>query len=371
MRAARELPFITHSFRRENDKPTRVEPGIHLGLAVDAQRKDGSRFLVVPVIRHADSLDFASFYATYQQLVDKARENKLSADELQGASFTLTNPGGIGTSASVPRLMAGQGAILATGAIGYPPGFGAADRATLASLGIGKIMQMTSTYDHRVIQGAQSGEYLRRIDELLQGKDSFYESIFEALGIPAAASVVKGPVREMPAAASDDMLRAVAAGMAIVAAFRTHGHLAATLDPLGIAPIGDPSLEPANWGLTPSLQAAVPASVLRVKVNGNTLADVLPRLRETYASTIAYEVEHISNTHQREWLRDVIESGKHKVPLDGERKIDLLRRLTAVEAFERYLRKAFLGQKTFSGEGLDVMVPMLEECWSCSRMTAR
>jgi 2-oxoglutarate dehydrogenase E1 component len=149
--------------------------------------------------------------------------------------------------------------------------------------------------------------------------------------------------------------------MAIVAAYRTHGHLAATLDPLGTPPIGDPSLEPANWGLTPALQSAIPASVLRVKVPGNSLAEVLPRLRETYASTIAYEVEHISNTEQREWLRDYIESGKHKVELHKERQIDVLRRLTRVETFERYLRKTFLGQKTFSGEGLDVVVPMLEE----------
>jgi 2-oxoglutarate dehydrogenase E1 component len=157
------------------------------------------------------------------------------------------------------------------------------------------------------------------------------------------------------------MLRAVAAGMALVAAYRTHGHLAATLDPLGTPPIGDPSLEAANWGLTPALQSAVPASVLRVKVPGDTLAEVLPKLRETYSSTIAYEVEHISNTEQREWLRDYIECGKHKIALNNDQKIELLRRLTRVESFERYLRKTFLGQKTFSGEGLDVVVPMLEE----------
>ncbi len=371
VRAAHEMPFITYSFRREGDKPVRVEPGIHLGLAVDAERKDGTRFLIVPVIKNADTLDFTAFRAKYEELVAKARDNKLTADELQGGSFTLTNPGGIGTVASVPRLMAGQGAIIAAGAIGYPPGFGSANEATLKQLGISKIMQMTSTYDHRVIQGAQSGEYLKRVDELLQGKDGFYDALFTSLGLRAAAlppvqtsampALVSTAAPEAVSAPSDEMLRAVAAGMAIVAAYRTHGHLAATLDPLGTPPIGDPSLEPANWGLTPALQSAIPASVLRVKVPGNTLADVLPRLRETYASTIAYEVEHISNTEQREWLRDYIESGKHKIPLSQERQIDLLRRLTRVETFERYLRKTFLGQKTFSGEGLDVVVPMLEE----------
>ncbi len=369
VRAAAEFPFITSSFRRENGQAARVEPGIHLGLAVDSQRKDGSRFLVVPVIKHAGALDFAGFQAKYEELVAKARENKLVADDLQGASFTLTNPGGIGTVASIPRLMAGQGAILAAGAIGYPPGFAAVNPQTLATLGVSKIMQMTSTYDHRVIQGAQSGEYLKRVDELLQGKDGFYEAIFQSLGVQAAVLAAKQPgalpaivaQSEESAAPSDEMLRAVAAGMAIVAAYRTHGLLAAMLDPLGREPAGDPSLEPANYALVPALQSAVPASVLRVKVPGSTLAEVLPRLRETYSSTIAYEIEHISHTAQREWLQDVIESGKHKIALSSESKIAVLRRLTRVEAFERFLRKTFIGQKTFSLEGLDVMVPMLEE----------
>ncbi|MDE2480557.1 MAG: 2-oxo acid dehydrogenase subunit E2, partial [bacterium] len=345
--------------------------GVHLGLAVDSERKDGTRFLVVPVIKNADALDFAGFYAHYQAMVDKARENKLGADDLQGASFTLTNPGGIGTVASVPRLMAGQGAILATGAIGYPPGFGNVPEATAKALGLSKVMQMTSTYDHRVVQGAQSGEYLRRVDQLLQGNDGFYEAVFRALGL-AAGPAPQAQVSAMPttiaataaqnaAAPSDEMLRAVAAAMAIVSGYRTHGHLAAQLDPLGAAPIGDPKLDPATYGLTPALQSAIPASVLNVKVPGNTLADILPRLKETYSSTIAYEFEHISNTDQRRWLRETIESGAHKVSLSPARQIEVLQRLTKVETFERYIRKTFLGQKSFSGEGLDVMVPMLEE----------
>ncbi len=368
VRAAAEMPFITASFRRgAGGVPERVEPGIHLGLAVDAERKDGSRFLVVPVIKGAAALDFAQFRAAYEALVAKARENKLGADDLQGASFTLTNPGGIGTVASVPRLMAGQGAILATGAIGYPPGFAHVNERSLESLGIGKIMQVTSTYDHRVIQGAQSGEYLRRVDDLLQGKDGFYETAFASLGLEAGA-VVSTSHRPAPVPstsgtvqASDEMLRAVASGMAIVSAYRRFGHLAAHLDPLGAEPVGDPSLEPQTYGLTPALQAAIPSSVLRVKVPGNSLADVLPRLKETYSSTIAYEIEHISNATQRVWLRDYIESGRNKVKLAPERQLEFLARLTRVDAFDRYVRKTFLGQKTFSGEGLDVMVPMLEE----------
>jgi len=363
--AARELPFITHSFRRENGQPMRVEAGVNLGIAVDTERKDGSRFLMVPVIKNAGDLDFAGFRTAYEALIAKARENKLTADDLQGATFTLTNPGGIGTVASVPRLTAGQGAIVAVGALGYPPGFAGANEASLRSLGISKIMQMTNTYDHRVIQGAQSGEYLRRVDDLLLGKDGFYENVFASFGLQAATSphlaTAAPAVAGAQSAPSDEMLRAVAAGMAIVAAYRTHGHLAANLDPLGSQPPGEPSLDPATWGLTPALQSAIPASVLRVKVPGNTLAEVLPRLKETYASTIAYEVEHISDTHQREWLRDYIEAGRHKVALSRDRQVEFLQRLTKVETLERFLRKNFLGAKTFSGEGLDVMVPMLEE----------
>jgi len=364
VRAAHEMPVITHSFRRDaSGAPARLEPGIHLGLAVDTERKDGTRSLVVPVIRNADMLDFAQFRVKYEELVVKARENKLVADDLQGASFTLTNPGGIGTVASVPRLMAGQGAIIATGAIGYPPGFASASEQSLRLLGVAKTMQVTSTYDHRVIQGAQSGEYLRRVDELLQGKDEFYETVFASLGLQAAPlpQITLTAAAAPAAAPSDEMLRAVASGMAIVSAYRRHGHLGAHLDPLGSQPVGDPSLEPQTYGLTPALQSAIPAGVLGVKVPGNTLADVLPRLRETYSSTIAYEIEHISNASQRTWLRDYIESGRNRIKLSPQRQVDFLERLTLVEAFDRYVRKTFLGQKTFSGEGLDVMVPMLEE----------
>ncbi len=373
VRAAREIPGITASFRRTDGKPQRVEAGIHLGLAVDAQRKDGARFLVVPVIKNAASLDFAQFRAAYEDLVAKARDNKLSVEEQTGATFTLTNPGGIGTIASVPRLMVGQGAIIAAGAIAYPPGFAHASRTTLEQLGAEKIMTLTSTYDHRVIQGALSGEYLRRVDGLLAGEDDFYETVFAQMGVTASlrgANTSANAASPTPRASSapavdgvgsEEMLRAIAAGMAIVSAYRRHGHLGATVDPLGERPPDDPSLDPATYGLTPAMMRAVPAAVLRIKVPGSTLAEALPKLRETYSSTIAYEVEHISNTQQREWLREYIESGLHRRPLTAQRRVQVLQRLTKVETMERYFRKQFMSQKTFSIEGLDVMIPMLEE----------
>ena len=368
-RAVKDVPSMAVTFDRVDGTPTRVARGVHLGLAVDVQRQDGSRILFVPVIHDADRLDFAAFRDQYETMVSKSRTGKLAADDLAGATVVLTNPGGIGTSASVPRLMKSQGTIVATGAIGYPPEFSSIAESGLRQLGVSKTMTMTSTYDHRVIQGAESGEFLRRIDELLSGADGFYESVFESMHIPLPPGVAQpatGPtaaeaVAAVPTTEQAELLRAVAAGMALVAAYRSHGHLAARLDPLGTAPTGDPSLDPVNHGLTPQLMEAVPAGVLRVRVPGENLADVLTNLRETYCSTIAYEIEHISSHEQRNWLRERIESGRYRQPLSPERKLQLLGRLTKVETMDRYLRRTFLGQKTFSIEGLDSMIVMLEE----------
>ena len=377
--AAKEQPGMTASFRRdEKGKPQKVEAGINLGLAVDSTRKDGSRALVVPVIKAADGLNFVQFRLAYEDLVLKARDAKLSVEEQSGATFTLTNPGGIGTIASVPRLMAGQGTIIAAGAIAFPPGFAHAPDSTLKSLSIEKVMTMTSTYDHRIIQGAQSGEFLKKIDELLNGSASFYENVFSAFDLKAgvvgdavnasnagaqsfAPPRPVNPSGQLSGMPSEEMLRGIAAGSALVSAYRRHGHLAASLDPLGSPPPGDPSLDPKTYNLTPAMMNAVPASVLRVKVPGNTLAEVLPNLHNVYSGTISYEIEHISNVEQREWLREYIEGSMNRRELSPQRKAQVLTRLTKVETMERYFRKQFMSQKTFSIEGLDVMVPMLEE----------
>jgi len=375
VQATREWPVMTNSYAEEDGRPLRVVPGgVSLGLAVDVERRDGTRSLVVPVLKAAHDLDFTAFAARYDELVAGARDNTLPPEDYTGASITLTNPGGLGTVASVPRLMPGQGTIVATGAIGFPPGLESADPARLKELGASKVMTMTSTYDHRVIQGAESGSFLRRVDRLLQGEDSFYEDIFGAVGVderaqgsdggaPAtAAEPVPAPARPAAAAEPDEaLMQAVQAATSIVKAHRMHGHLAARLDPLGSAPLGDPALDPASVHLTPELMERIPASVLRVAVEGETFADALPRLRETYTGTIAYEIEHISDHQQRIWLRQAIESGTYRAPLAaGERK-KLLGRLSAVEALETYLHKAYLGKKQFSIEGLDAMVPMLDE----------
>jgi multifunctional 2-oxoglutarate metabolism enzyme len=373
--AARDMPVMGNAYAEEDGKPQRVVPAtISLGLAVDVERKDGTRTLVVPVLEGAGEMGFADFAARYDELVAGARDNTLPPDAYQGANITLTNPGGLGTVASVPRLMPGQGTIVATGAIGYPPGLTGVEPTRLAELGVEKVMTMTSTYDHRVIQGAESGSFLRRIDELLQGDDGFYDGVFEALDLPVRVGGGDGPAHvtaaePVPAAAQPAagpvadaaLLQAVQAATSIVKAHRMHGHLAARLDPLGSQPVGDPALDPSTVNLTPELMRRIPASVLRVAVPGDTFAAALPHLRETYTGTIAYEIEHISEHEQRVWLRQAIESGAYRDSLDNAQRRKLLRRLSEVEALETYLHKAFLGKKQFSIEGLDALVPMLDE----------
>src|SRR6266550_268204 len=363
VQAAKRFPVMTHHFQEIDGKPFRVDPGgIGLGLAVDVEKKDGSRALVVPVIKHAEAMDFAAFHAAYEALVEKARTNRLMPDDFAGGTIQLTNPGTLGTVASVPRLMKGQGSIIATG--------------TIRDIAGAKIITITSTYDHRIIQGAESGMFLRTLDSLLQGEERFYEGVTESLtgtglgpggsGLgPAPQAQVATPKPEVsppspePLGPSPD-LEHVAAAYALVRAHRNFGHLAARLDPLGSEPPGDPSLDPGRLGLTPEIMARIPAEVLRIYVPGQTLAEALPNLRATYCGTIAYEVEHIGSHEERLWLRQVIESGQHRRPLSHDGKKQLLARLTAVDALERFLHKAYLGQKRFSIEGLDLTVPMLD-----------
>src|SRR5512146_2185364 len=364
VQAAKRHPVMTHTLLLQEGTPYRVQPeGIGLGLAVDVQRKDGSRGLVVPVIKRADTMDFASFLAAYEGLVDKARTNRLMPDDFTGSTIQLTNPGGLGTAASVPRLMAGQGSIIAVGAIGYPAEFGGVPEEKLRELGVSKVMTVTSTYDHRVIQGAESGGFLATLDHLLQGEEHFYDAVAESLQLsavsyrlaPAATQLPKAPETVAP-----DMLYHVAAAMALVKAFRTHGHLAARVDPLGTEPVGDPALDPAPLGLTPEIMAAIPSKVLRVYVPGRTLAESYPHLQQTYCGTLGYQIEHIASHEERVWLREKIESGTFQTPLSPDEKKRLLARLTKVETLERFLHKAYLGHKRFSIEGLDILVPMLD-----------
>ncbi len=382
--ATKDFPVMTRVFAEEDGKPFAIEGSpVNLGIAVDVEKKDGSHSLMVPAIKGADGLDFTGFHSNYEELIAKTRENKLSADDFQGTNISLTNPGGIGTMASVPRLLSGQSAIIATGSIAYPPEWKHASPERLKQLGVSKVMTLTSTYDHRVIQGAESGAFLRRIEELLQGEDEFYEDVARDLGFetsvvstahPASASAppltAAAPSAEpttAPGEIDEELLQAVQAATSLLKAYRTHGHLAAHLDPLGSEPKGDPALQPENVNLTPELMERIPASILRIGVPGETLLEALPRMRDAYCGTIGYQVEHLSSHQQRIWLREMIETGAHRQPLTDEEKKHLLNRLIDVFQFERFLEKAYLGQKMFSIEGLDVVVPMLDEVVNLSQ----
>lgn len=362
VRAAREHPSLIHAVRREGDDVYRVNPGeVHLGLAVDTTAKDGTRRLLVPVIKSADSMRFDEFYEEYERLVAGARDGKLMPDAYMGATISLTNPGTIGTAASVPRLMQGQGSIIATGAIRGVAG--------------ARVMTISSTYDHRIIQGAESGLFLQTIDRLLQGEEDFYAVIATAMeldrfsvdtALVAASAAPAAPAATAGAEIPRDLLRHVTAAATLVQHFRSHGYLAATLDPLGTEPKGDPALDPENAGLTPDVMHQVPAEILHTYVGGETLADVLPRLRDTYCGTIAYEIEHIASHEERAWLRRVIESGEHRYPLADEERQALLEELTRVEGFEHFLHRNYLGHKRFGIEGLDMLVPMIHRALDLS-----
>jgi 2-oxoglutarate decarboxylase len=365
VQGAKQFPVMTRAFQEVDGKPHRLDPqAVGLGLAVDVEKTDGTRALLVPVIKHAEGMDFAAFHDAYEALVTKARGNQLLPDDFAGGTITLTNPGTLGTVASVPRLMKGQGSIIATGAI--------------RQIGPARVLTLTSTYDHRVIQGAESGMFLRRVDDLLQGADGFYDTVFASLGLAGAPAdrgtvgVVGAAAAGVPAATAAlapvpgpaggaEQMKHVAAAMALVKAFRNFGHMAARLDPLGSDPPGDPALDPGPLGLTPEIMARIPADILRIYVAGKTLADAYPRLQQTYCGTISYEVEHIGSHQERLWLRQVIESGQHRTPLSADERKRLLSRLTAVETLERFLHRAYLGQKRFSIEGLDALVPMLDQ----------
>jgi 2-oxoglutarate dehydrogenase E1 component len=346
--AAKKFPSMAHAVVMQDGEPHRWEPGaVNLGLAVDVERKDGTRRLLVPVIENADSMTFGGFHEEYERLVAGARHNSLLPDAYQGATMTLTNPGTIGTVASVPRLMTGQGSIIAAGAI-------RSDRGV-------QIMTMTSTYDHRIIQGAESGMFLQHVERLLQGEEGFYERIASEMGVvaPSAASTPADVETATAGEVSHAMLYHVAAAMGLVKAHRTHGYLAARLDPLGSEPVGDPSLDPEPLGLTPEIMRGIPADVLRAYVEGSSLWEALPELRKTYCGSIAYEIEHISNHDERVWLRRVIETGQHRTPLTQDEQRRLLGMLIRVDGLETFLHRSYLGHKRFGIEGLDMLVPML------------
>ncbi|WP_240644116.1 multifunctional oxoglutarate decarboxylase/oxoglutarate dehydrogenase thiamine pyrophosphate-binding subunit/dihydrolipoyllysine-residue succinyltransferase subunit [Antribacter gilvus] len=353
--ALADMPVMNAHFQLVDGKPGIVQPAhVGFGLAIDLAKPDGSRQLLVPSIKKADELDFAQFWAAYEALVRKARGGKLTVEDFQGTTISLTNPGGIGTVHSVPRLMQGQGTIIGVGAMDFPAEFAGASEEQLARMGVSKVLTITSTYDHRIIQGAQSGEFLKVLAGKLLGLDGFYDRVFAALRVPYE------PVRWVRDNTVDaDVEAAKPAKIAeIIQSYRSRGHLMADTDPLAYRQRKHHDLDIQNHGLTLwDLDRTFPTGGFGGRPK-STLRDVLGLLRDSYCRTIGFEYMHIADPAQRTWLQERLESGYARTPREDQLRI--LRRLNSAEAFETFLQTKFVGQKRFSLEGGESLIPLLD-----------
>ncbi len=358
IKALGRMPVMNSSYTAVDGKPGVIRhPHVNLGLAVDVTRSDGSHSLLVPNIKEADTLDFASYFTAYEDIIRRVRAGKIAPEDFAGTTVTLTNPGTIGTVHSVPRLMPGQGAIIGVGTIDYPAEYQGADPRTIARLGVGKVVTLTSTYDHRIIQGAESGEFLRHVHQLLLGEDGFYDEIFASLHVPYE------PVRwrrdDNPEHDAEDEVDKQARVLQLINIYRVRGHLIADLDPLGRkgARTHD-ELDPAYYGLTiwDLERRFATGGLAGTKVM--PLADILGVLRDAYSRTIGVEYMHIQEADQKAWIQSRVEGAKVDVPPEDKRRI--LERLGAAEAFERFLATKYLGHKRFGLEGAESLIPLLD-----------
>ncbi|MCC7076254.1 MAG: multifunctional oxoglutarate decarboxylase/oxoglutarate dehydrogenase thiamine pyrophosphate-binding subunit/dihydrolipoyllysine-residue succinyltransferase subunit [Acidimicrobiia bacterium] len=373
VQAVREVPVMNAAFVDLDGKPAvRRDTQVNLGLAVDVKKRDGSRSLLVPNIKDAANLDFAAFHAAYEDLIRKVGENALGPDDFAGTSISLTNPGMIGTVSSVPRLMPGQGAIVGVGSLAWPAGFAGADEDTLARLGLSKIMTLTSTYDHRIIQGAESGEFLRRCEQLLLGEHDFYDTVFASLGMrfePVRWSHDRSPERRGEAAVDAAMEKA-AQVLQLVNMWRVRGHLVAAVDPLGTKQLRHVELDPAYYGLTVwDLDRRFPTGGL-AGTHSLALREIIEVLREAYGRTVGVEYMHIQDPAEKHWIQDRVEGADPILPTPDQQRI--LAKLNAAEAFEGFLQTKFVGHKRFGIEGAETVIPMLDALLSAAgddRMT--
>ncbi|MFD5237822.1 multifunctional oxoglutarate decarboxylase/oxoglutarate dehydrogenase thiamine pyrophosphate-binding subunit/dihydrolipoyllysine-residue succinyltransferase subunit [Streptomyces tendae] len=355
VQAIKAMPSMNHSFGEKDGKPTLVKPAhINLGLAIDLVKPNGDRQLVVAAIKKAETLNFFEFWQAYEDIVRRARDNKLTMDDFTGVTVSLTNPGGLGTVHSVPRLMPGQSVILGVGSMDYPAEFQGTSQDTLNKLGISKVMTLTSTYDHRVIQGAASGEFLRQVANLLLGENGFYDEIFKALRIPYE------PVRwlkDIDASHDDDVTKA-ARVFELIHSYRVRGHVMADTDPLEYQQRKHPDLDITEHGLTLwDLEREFAVGGFAGK-SLMKLRDILGVLRDSYCRTTGIEFMHIQDPKQRKWIQDRIERS-HTKP-EREEQLRILRRLNAAEAFETFLQTKYVGQKRFSLEGGESVIPLLD-----------
>lgn len=356
IQALKEFPSQNVSYAEIDGKPSVVAPAhVNLGIAIDIPKPDGTRALLVPSIKRSEALSFTEYLAAYEDLVTRARANTLTAADHQGATISLTNPGGIGTVHSVPRLMRGQGCIIGAGALEYPAEFQGSSEKTLAALGIGKTITLTSTYDHRVIQGAGSGEYLKKVHELLIGQRNFYEDIFAALRIPYA------PIRWASDISVDvaEHIDKAARVQELINSFRVRGHLMADIDPLEYVQREHPDLDIETHGLT---FWDLDREFVTNGFGGRRvmkLRDILGVLRDSYCRTLGIEYMHIQDPEQRRWFQEKVEV-KYQKPGHDE-QLRILSKLNEAEAFETFLQTKFVGQKRFSLEGGESLIPLLDQ----------
>jgi 2-oxoglutarate decarboxylase len=361
IKAARAMPEMNSFFTELEGKPAVGHPEhINLGIAIDLAKPDGSRQLLVPSIKGCEELDFGQFWAAYEDMVRKARGGALTVEDFAGTTMSLTNPGTIGTVHSVPRLVQGQGMILGVGAMDYPAEFQGASEQTLSDLAVSKVVTITSTYDHRIIQGAQSGDFLRRIHEILLGAEDFYDEIFEALRIPYV------PIRWVVDMqfSKDEEINKTARVQKLIDAYRIAGHLMADVDPLAYKQRSHPDLDIVNHGLTLwDLDREFATGGFGGK-SFMKLRRVLGVLRDSYCRTVGVEYMYIAEPAERKWIQDHVEVGAPTTP--REEQLRILKKLNSAEAFESFLQTKFVGQKRFSLEGGESVIPMLDAAISAA-----
>jgi multifunctional 2-oxoglutarate metabolism enzyme len=355
VRALSQFPSMNVYYDEIDGKPSAVQPAhVNFGIAIDMPKPDGTRLLMVPNIKKAETMDFAEFWHTYEDLIKRARNGKLTADDHAGTTVSLTNPGGIGTVHSVPRLSKGQAAIIGVGALDYPAEFQGASEKIIAQNAISKILTLTSTYDHRVIQGAGSGEFLKLVHQLLLGAQNFYDEIFEALRIPYE------PVRWSPDLQVDpaDEINKVARIQQLIHSYRVRGHLMADTDPLEYVQRKHPDLDVLTYGLTLwDLDREWPTGGFGGKPMLK-FRDILGVLRDAYCRTTGIEYMHIQEPAERKWFQDQLEHPYSKP--SREEQLRIVSKLNAAEAFETFLQTKFVGQKRFSLEGGESLIPLLD-----------
>lgn len=356
------FPTMYTAFRDNDGTPEHVIPEqVNLGLAIDVERR-GKRSLLVPNIKGAERLTFAKFLGQYNDIVRRARDSKLTLDDFSGTTASITNPGMIGTVLSVPRLMPNQGVIIGVGSITYPPEYQAFSPTYISQLGISKVMTLTSTYDHRVIQGAESGAFLKHTAELLMGEHRFYQQVFADLGIPDQPYSMAGDTSPHMGREDekDAMIRKQARVLQLIRSYRVRGHLYADVNPLGYEWIYHPELDPAKYDLTIW-------DLDRVFYTGGLggeerlpLRNILSILREAYTRQVGVEYMHITGRDEKQWIQERIEHMSMDKGMAPDTMRRMLEKLNAAEAFEQFLHKKYIGHKRFSLEGSETIIPMLD-----------